>query len=82
MPSYLKAFGRRATIFRSLKVSAVIGSILILINHWDTVTALAAPPLWQVLLTYAVPFLVSAHAEASALSSADGKGGDTGEGAT
>ena len=64
--SYFKAMRRSATIRRSIKVSAVVGTVLILINHWDKITAMTAPPAWQVALTYAVPFLVSAHSEAMA----------------
>jgi hypothetical protein len=39
--------------------SLVVGSVLLLINHGDTVKAQEYPALWKVSLTYLVPFLVT-----------------------
>ena len=42
-----------------MEASIVIGSVLIIINHGDSITKGSYPPLWKILLTYSVPFLMS-----------------------
>ena len=37
----------------------VVGSILTIINHGDTLMRGDAPPVWKVLLTYCVPYCVT-----------------------
>ncbi len=44
---------------RALLTSAFVGSVLLLINHGDTIKAQEYPALWKVGLTYLVPFLVT-----------------------
>ena len=51
---------------RALFVSLVVGSLLNLINQGDAIFAGGPVNLGKVLLTYAVPFLVSTHGAASA----------------
>jgi len=50
---------RKGIIMRALLTSLVVGSVLLLINHGDTVKAQEYPALWKVGLTYLVPFLVT-----------------------
>jgi hypothetical protein len=50
---------RKGIIRRALLTSLVVGSVLLLINHGDTVKAQEYPALWKVGLTYIVPFLVT-----------------------
>lgn len=51
---------------RALRVAAIIGSILTLINQGDQIWAGNMPPVWKVILTYLVPYLVSSYAGAQA----------------
>ncbi len=53
---------------RALKVSAIVGTILILINQGDIILAGTIPPIWKILLTYAVPYSVSSYSSAALLS--------------
>ncbi len=50
---------REGIIRRALLTSAVVGSVLLLINHGDTIKVEEYPALWKVGLTYLVPFLVT-----------------------
>ena len=50
---------RKGIIRRAMFTSLVVGSVLLLINHGDTVKAQEYPALWKVSLTYLVPFLVT-----------------------
>jgi len=53
------------TVWRALRVSAVVGTLLAIINHYDewfsgegsTVNVI------QIVLTYLVPYLVSTHGQ-------------------
>lgn len=53
------------TIWRALRVSAVIGTLLTVINHYDgwITSAEHSANLLQVGLTYLVPYLVSTHGQ-------------------
>jgi len=53
---YVNAFLSFSCLKRGLKVSVLVGTLLIIINHFDTLRALDPLPLWQMPLTYAVPF--------------------------
>jgi hypothetical protein len=50
-----------AALRRSLVVAIVVGTALNLINQGPEMLAGTSPVLWQVLLTYAVPFLVASY---------------------
>lgn len=50
---------------RAVRVSALIGTLLLAINQGDRLLAGELPPLWKVLLTYAVPFGVSSYSAAA-----------------
>lgn len=47
------------SVSRAAKVSVVVGSILIVINHGDTIIQMRQPDWVKVLLTYVVPYCVS-----------------------
>lgn len=55
------------TVWRALRVSAVVGTLLTIINHYDDwladggITVNAK----QIFLTYLVPYLVSTHGQVS-----------------
>jgi len=53
------------TVWRALSVSAVIGSLLAVINHFDDVFGgeTTSTNLIQIGLTYLVPYLVSTHGQ-------------------
>ena len=56
---------------RALKVAAVVGSILVAINHGDALltTSLNNPQLLQIGLTYCVPYCVSTYSSVNAIRS-------------
>jgi hypothetical protein len=60
---------QREVIKRSLKTSLIVGSILAMINHGDALWALDMPldRVIKMLLTYAVPYLVSTSASIGAI---------------
>ncbi|MEO1168488.1 MAG: nitrate/nitrite transporter NrtS [Pseudomonadota bacterium] len=55
------------TVKRAVKVSLLIGTLLILINQGDLILAGGAPAIWKVLLTYLVPYGVSSYSTAALL---------------
>ncbi len=63
-PGFWQAILDGGIILRGLKVAAVIGTLLTLINQGDLMLAGHWPPLWKLLLTYAVPFGVSTYSAA------------------
>lgn len=60
---------RRNIVIRSAKVSALVGTILTLINQGDLLLAgdFSSTPVAKILLTYCVPYLVSTYASVSAV---------------
>lgn len=63
--SFAKALTARVTVKRALKVSAVVGTLLIAINQGDILLAGQLPDLWKVPLTYCVPYCVSSYSTAA-----------------
>jgi len=59
----------RPVVVRALKVAALVGTLLALINHGDSLLAgsLSGEALAKVLLTYLVPYGVSVWSAVSAL---------------
>ena len=55
------------TVSRALKVSAIVGTLLVAINQGDLLLAGGMPPLWKILLTYFVPYAVSSYSSAALL---------------
>jgi len=49
-------------VTRSLKVAAVVGTILVLINYGDHLGSLTDRDLFKIFLTYLVPYCVSTYA--------------------
>jgi len=64
---------RRDVVRRALTVAVVVGSLLITINHADALWQgdLSTKRLWQIGLTYLVPYCVSTYSSVSALRSLD-----------
>ncbi len=58
------------TVRRAVTVAAIVGPILVLINHGEALFALEVTPrlLAKILLTFLVPYVVSSYSSARALS--------------
>lgn len=69
----IAAWTERATVTRALRVSAIVGTLLLAINQGDLILAGGAPPLWKILLTFAVPYGVSSWSSAAAMADAAAK---------
>ena len=54
-------------LIRSLKVSAVVGTVLNLINQPEAIMGDAPLVLWKVALTYTVPFCVATYGAVTAM---------------
>jgi hypothetical protein len=63
------------TVRRALKISAIIGTLLVLINQGDMLLAGQMPPLWKIILTYLVPYGVSSYSTAALLYETSRAGG-------
>jgi len=59
---------------RSLLVSAVVGTILNLINQHEALSDIRSVNLFKLLLTYMVPYCVATYGAVSALMSLDSNG--------
>jgi len=75
MTSWLKIALRKDVVLRSLRVGAIVGTILVAINQGDLLLVgdLPLDALLKILLTYCVPYCVSTHASVSAIRSASDK---------
>ena len=64
MKRWLSIAARRDVIISSLKVCAVVGTTLVLINYFDRILAgtLSDIDYFKILLTYCVPYCVSTYA--------------------
>ena len=69
MTPWLAIATERSIVLRALRVAAVVGSILILINHGDALLHgdLSAGRTWRILLTLLVPYCVSTYSSVAAL---------------
>lgn len=65
---WLAVARRKEIVLRSARVSAVVGTVLAVINQGDLLLtgALDHTAAVKILLTYCVPYLVSTHASVSA----------------
>lgn len=63
--SFFAALADRSTVRRALKVSAIVGTLLTLLNHGDHIWLGIFPPLWKIVLTYLVPYSVSSYSTAA-----------------
>ncbi|MDB2437872.1 nitrate/nitrite transporter NrtS [Hellea sp.] len=66
--SFRQALFMPTTIKRGLKVALIVGTLLIFINHTQQILNRQWPALWEILLTYLVPYSVSSHATAANIS--------------
>jgi len=66
MKLFLKHAKDRVCIIRSVKVALVVGTILALINQYDAIFSgnLTPTNIFQILLTYLVPYSVSTFGSA------------------
>jgi hypothetical protein len=60
---------------RSLKVSAIVGTILVAINQGDLILSgqLDASAVWKIPLTYLVPYCVATYGGVSAIRAYDNR---------
>lgn len=67
---FFKNFFRRETTARAIKVAVLVAPILIWINHFDLIMAQKFTPVlyFKCLLTFFVPYCVSAFSSAQAYS--------------
>jgi hypothetical protein len=65
MNEQLRIAVRPGTVKRAVRVALVIGTALALINHYHELAngALTMRAMAQILLSYAVPYLVSTHGQ-------------------
>ncbi|GGA63058.1 hypothetical protein GCM10011369_00430 [Neiella marina] len=66
---------RPSIVSTAVKVSLVVGSLLVVINHGPSILSghVYLGQLWQVLLTYLVPYCVSSYSAAKAVLAAEEK---------
>ena len=72
---WLRCAVRGDVIVRGLRVSAVIGTILVAINQGNLLLAgdIPADAAWKIPLTYCVPYLVSTYASVAAIRAGNSK---------
>ncbi|CAK2945637.1 nitrate/nitrite transporter NrtS [Vibrio splendidus] len=68
LAQFIKTAGEPTILKRSLKVSFIVGTILMFINHGDKLLSsnIDATLIIKILMTYCVPFCVSTQASVSA----------------
>lgn len=61
MRYFLRQAREPACIYRSVKVALVVGTVLAVINHYDAIFygRMTATDIFQIILTYCVPYGVS-----------------------
>ena len=66
---FLACFFQRTTILKSVKVSLVVGPVLVLVNHFEILfgAALSLKLAIKLLLCFLVPFCVSGYSSATAM---------------
>lgn len=71
---YLTTMLEPSIVKRGLKYSAIVGTLLVLINQSDALAqgSMNATQIWQILLTYTVPYLVSSLSSAQAIFAEEG----------
>lgn len=53
------------TPWRALKLAAIVGTLLVIINQWEALLGQAQLSLPKVVLTFLVPYLVSTYTSVS-----------------
>ena len=66
MKSFIKHAIAKASLYRSVKIALVVGTILALINHYDSIFNgnLTSSGIFKIVLTYFVPFGVATFSAA------------------
>jgi hypothetical protein len=67
-PVFIDALLRRSTIKRAIKICLIVGTVLIALNHGDSILSGNWPHWWKVALTFAVPYSVSSYSTAAFIS--------------
>ncbi|MCH8348188.1 MAG: nitrate/nitrite transporter NrtS [Proteobacteria bacterium] len=62
--SFINAALERSVVIRALKVTAVVGTILVAINHGDVFVGGGEINWFKIILTYMVPYAVATYAAA------------------
>ncbi len=72
-PSVFSVATQPAIICRSSKVSLIVGTLLVFINHFDELALIFSTPtmLLKTMLTYMVPYVVATYGAVSALLDAE-----------
>ncbi|NQV44736.1 MAG: nitrate/nitrite transporter NrtS [Rhodospirillales bacterium] len=66
MDKWIQLATSRSIVRRSVFVSMIVGTLLLIINQGDVMLGGAAPDLVKTILTYLVPYCVSTYASVSA----------------
>ncbi len=71
MNEWLKLAATRAVVSRALRIAALVGTILVVINQGEVIIAgeLTPKTIIQITLTYMVPYLVATYAAVEAMRS-------------
>tara|TARA_R110000787_G_scaffold104494_1_gene211598 strand:- start:949 stop:1161 length:213 start_codon:yes stop_codon:yes gene_type:complete len=64
---FWEAYLLRATQERAIRVSLIVGTVLVIINQGDLILAGSIPDIWKIPLTYSVPYFVSSYSSAAML---------------
>ena len=66
MKIFLKHAKHKLTVTRAVKVALIVGTVLALVNHYDAILngTLTASIIFQILLTYLVPYVVATYGSA------------------
>jgi hypothetical protein len=67
MSEFVRMAMERSVVVRSLKVSALVGTILVIINQFDAVFGEESFNWIKIVLTYMVPYCVATYAAVRAL---------------
>ena len=71
MTLFLKNLFRNETVWRAIRVALIVAPILIIINHHDQLLEMNITPrlVFKCVLTFLVPYCVSAYSSAMAYTS-------------
>lgn len=63
-PTFISTAIAPATVSRAVKIAAIVGTVLTLLNHGDAIASGHWPVWWKIALTYCVPYSVSTYSAA------------------
>lgn len=69
MKNWLRTAIQKELVMRSLKVTVIVGTLLVAINQGDSLLTGTLPTdaIWKIPMTYCVPYCVSTYASVSAV---------------